>query len=90
MPCCLASAEARARERRVIVEGRISWGSRIHAGETFRRVRALAGEYGSHAAVARVLGYKNGHLQCRRLQITVRNYWRILKLYRSALGDDIE
>lgn len=67
--------------------GRISWGSRIAAGDTFRRVRALAGEYGSHAALARALGYKNGHVQCRGLRITVRNYWKILKLYRAALGE---
>lgn len=85
--CRIASATAKARQRRLKVLGKVSWGARIPAGETFRRVRALAGEYGSHAALARALGFQNGHVQCRGLRITVRNYWKILKLYRDALGE---
>jgi hypothetical protein len=74
----------------VVRHGKIGWGSRIPAGQTFRRVRALTAEYGSEAAVARALGYRTGKLQCRRLRITVRNFWKILQLYRAAAGLDHE
>lgn len=79
-----SNAAYQVKYRQLATRGKRPAGARIPIGNAYRYLRALTAEYGSKAAVARALGYRNNHLQLRGSRLTRRNIARIVRLYRNA------
>lgn len=65
-------------------------GMTIPASETWKRIRQLKPEFGSEAAIARRLGFKDRHLQFQADVITVRTALRVRLLYRQMMLDGLD